>query len=134
MRSALYIFGLMLVVITAFWSYRTTYATQDGYDAIAKLRRDISREREAIAVLNAEWAYLNAPARLEELTALHRAELGLGPLTPDHFAMLAEVAEPPPDDGMEPVAIIDLDDVAAGVVDAPPPRPRPARLARLAVR
>lgn len=127
MRAPLYLMGVLMVVFTAFWSYRMTYATQDRYAAIAELRREIGRERQAIAVLRADWAYLNAPERLETLVAAHGAALGLGPMTPEHFAMAGEIAMPAADDGMAPVAIIDLDDLAPRLTAAPRPAPRPVR-------
>lgn len=40
---------------------------QQTEDKLGALRASIEREREAIAVLNAEWAYLNNPARIEKL-------------------------------------------------------------------
>lgn len=129
MRWALYIFGVCLVVGSAFWSYRMTYGTQDMMDAVRALRAEIRAEREAIAVLEAEWAWMNAPARLEALAEAHRPRLALRPMTPDRFADLAEVAEPPVDDGLEPVALIDLDEVGAALSLAPRPTPRPADLA-----
>ena len=43
----------------ATWAYRVNYATQEAMGRLADLRQDIADEREAIAVLEAEWAYLN---------------------------------------------------------------------------
>lgn len=128
MRGALYLVGVALIVAMAFWSYRMNYETQDRVDVVRQLQRDIVREREAITVLQAEWAYLNAPGRLARLADEHRGELGLGPMTPEIFAHIGEVGEPSPDDGMEPVAIIDLDDVAPYLALSPSPSPRPARV------
>ena len=128
MRGALYLLAAALVVASAFLSYRMSYAMQDRVDVAERLQRAIDREREAIAVLRAEWAYLNAPERLEGLARRHAAELALAPMTPGHFAPLDHIDPPAPDDGMEPVLIIDLDDVAPPVVQAPSPSIRPARV------
>lgn len=125
MRWALYIAGFAIVVVAAAWSYRVTYATQGAFDAAAKLRGEIRREREAIAVLEAEWAWLNAPARLSRLVAENNDILGLAPMTPDVFAVMSEIETPSPDDGLEPVAIIDLDEAGPETIFAPSPRPRP---------
>lgn len=130
MRVLVYVLGVLLVVTAAFASYRTSYQTQDLVESTQKLRREIHAEREALAVLRAEWAYLNAPERLASLAARHQAALGLGPMTAERFGMLAEVAPPQPDDGMEPVPIIGLDDVAPPVGVAPSPPPRPVSMAR----
>ena len=45
----------------------TSQATQDADDVLARLQKAIEREGEAIALLDAEWAYLNSPQRLEKL-------------------------------------------------------------------
>ena len=129
MRGALYLLGCALIVAMAFWSYRMNYETQARLDAADQVRRDIADQREAIAVLSAEWAYLNAPARLKRLVETRGASLGLAPMTPDHFADLDEIERPTPDDGMAPVAIIDLDELGAPVALAPAPVRRPAVVA-----
>ena len=132
MRWILYIFGVALVVATAFWSYRMTYRTQDAFDQVAELRREITREREAIAVLEAEWAWLNSPERIAALVKTHEDELGLFPMAPETFARVDEIAEPPVDDGMEPVALIGFEEVGPVSLPtpeaSPAPRPRPIRI------
>ena len=82
----------------------------------------------AIAVLQADWAYLNAPERLERLVAENASRLGLKPIIPERFAELSEIDPPQPDDGMEPVAIIGLDEIKPRLGAAPPPSPRPVGL------
>lgn len=128
MRGALYLVGFAMIVAMAFWSYRMNYETQDRVELVSALQRDIVRERAAITVLQAEWAYLNAPERLARLADEHRGELGLGPMTPEVFAHVSEIGEPSPDDGLEPIAIIDLDAIAPYLSLSPSPSPRPARV------
>ena len=133
MRWALYLVGVALVVATAFWSYRMTYGTQDAFDEVAKLRREIAREREAISVLEVEWAWLTAPERIAKLVKENERALGLAPMAPERFARVDEIAEPPIDDGLEPVALIDMGDVGPvslpnpAAAPAPRPRPRPSQ-------
>ena len=69
MRGVIYLFSICMVVVAAYWSYSVTYKTQDKLEIAEKLRQEIGRERRAIAVLQADWAYLNAPERLEKLVA-----------------------------------------------------------------
>ena len=125
MRGVIYLFSIFLVVVSAYWSYSVTYKTQDKLEVAEKLRREIGRERRAIAVLQADWAYLNAPERLEKLVAENASRLGLKPMIPERFAELNEIDPPQPDDGMEPVAIIDLDDLTPRLGASPLPTPRP---------
>lgn len=132
MRWALYLAGVALVVVTAFWSYRMTYGTQDALDEAAELRREIARERESIAVLSVEWAWLTSPERLAALAKEHDLALGLLPMAPERFARIDEIAEPPVDDGLEPVDLIGLRDIGPVTLPnpdaAPAPRPRPLKI------
>jgi hypothetical protein len=95
MRAVLYLSAAVLVVVFATWTYRVNYATQEALNRVADLHAKIAREREAIAVLEAEWAYLNRPDRLWALVALQRDGLQLAPLDPAQFAEAAAVAFPP---------------------------------------
>ena len=104
MRIVLHLSAAVLVVVCATWAYRVNYATQEAMDRVADLRQEIAAEREAIAVLNAEWAYLNRPDRLQALVAANAAALGLEELTPDQFGEAAMVAFPPEPDASSPPA------------------------------
>lgn len=46
-------------------------------DEIAAVQRKILKDQEAVHVLEAEWSYLNAPARIAQLAERH---LGLAPI------------------------------------------------------
>lgn len=98
MKSFLMLAGMIMVMAVASWSYRVNYHTRDVMNHVAQLQRDISQERQKMAVLRAEWAYLNRPDRLLALSEEHFAELRLMPLHPDHFADPMKVAYPTPED------------------------------------
>jgi hypothetical protein len=97
-KALLYLSSAVLVVVFATWTYRVNYATQEALNLVADLRAAIAGEREAIAVLEAEWAYLNRPDRLRALVGLHAESLQLAPLDPGQFAEAAMVAFPPEED------------------------------------
>lgn len=97
MRGALYIAAAALVALTAFWAYRINYKAVAALDRVQALRAEIAREHEALVVLRADWAWLNAPERLSALLAAHGAALGLAPLSGAQFAALADVPSPPPE-------------------------------------
>ena len=104
MRAVLYLSATVLVVLCAVWAYRVNYATQDAQDRVADLRAAIAYERETLAVLRAEWAYLNRPDRLAALVRHNAEALGLEPLTPEQFVDPAMVAFPPPPSDLVPVS------------------------------
>jgi hypothetical protein len=96
MRVVLHLSAAVLVVVCATWAYRVNYTTQEALDRVADLNEEIAAEREALAVLKAEWAYLNRPDRLRQLVDLNAEALGLADLTPEQFGDAAMVAYPPP--------------------------------------
>lgn len=97
MRGVLYIAAAAVVALTALWAYRVNYAAQAAMDRAQALRAAITRQHEALVILRADWAYLNAPERLAALLAEHGAPLGLVPLAGAHFAALADLPLPPPE-------------------------------------
>lgn len=94
MKTFLYALCAGLVLGVAYWAYKENYRTQASLRRVAELQREIAQEREAISVLNAEWAYLNRPERLRELVEMNFADLGLLSLMPEHFADVELVAYP----------------------------------------
>lgn len=106
MRLVLHVSAAVFLAVCATWAYRVNYETQEALGRVEALRAEIAREREALAVLNAEWAYLNRPERLRALVAAHSETLKLVPLQPEQFGEAAMVAYPP--------LPLDLVDAAAG--------------------
>ena len=95
MRSVLYILTVMTVIGLAFWAYRENYATQKALNDTDKLRQQIQQSHARLAVLRAEWAYLNRPDRLRDLADLNFDRLGLLPLRPEAFGHVQQVGFPP---------------------------------------
>ena len=94
MKTFLYILTCFAVVGLAFWAYRENYATQDALDETAGLHREIRAAHARLAVLKAEWAYLNRPDRLRELADLNFERLGLMPLHAAQFGLVDQVPYP----------------------------------------
>lgn len=95
MKLVLYLSAAVMVVVCATWAYRVNYATQEAIKRVTELRGEIAAEREAIAVLVAEWEYLNRPDRLMQLVTANAAALGLEELTPSQFGEVANAPFPP---------------------------------------
>lgn len=84
------VFNLLLVgcvVAFAYVIYELKYETQALDQRAAELRQSIRVERDAIAVLRAEWSHLNRPERIEKLARKH---LGLKPLKANQFLTLKQ--------------------------------------------
>ena len=99
MKHFLYLLAGVVVVLAASWTYKVNYQVQEAEDRVAALQRQINRERSKIAVLGAEWAYLNRPERLRALAETYYAELRLMPIDASHFASISEVPLPPDEIG-----------------------------------
>lgn len=67
---------LTIVAIAAFvgsaaYAYSIKYQTILRAEQITKLKHEVKAERDAIAVLRAEWAFLTRPERIQELADKH---------------------------------------------------------------
>lgn len=91
----------LAVIGLGYWAYNQTILTQSAIREVERLQRDIGAERERLAVLRAEWAYLNRPDRLRELADINFERLQLLPMVPEQFGVVAELPAPRPD--LDPV-------------------------------
>jgi hypothetical protein len=94
MRIFLLLACCAITISAAYWAYNENYRTQAALKRISKLQVEIANEREAISVLNAEWAYLNRPERLRDLVDLNFSDLLLVPLSSDHFGETENITYP----------------------------------------
>jgi len=115
MRAVLYIASFLAVIASGFWAYRENYATQSAMREVRALQREITSLRDSLAMMRAEWAYLNRPERLRELVVLNFDALHLLPMEPAQFATPAEVAYPVP-----AIPAIPAPQEDGGTADAPP--------------
>src|ERR1700694_2931934 len=86
------LFVIAALVIAAAYVYEIKFETTLQAERLAKLRSEIRRERDAIAILRAEWAKLDSPARIQSLARRH---LALQPLVPTQIDALDQLAERP---------------------------------------
>jgi hypothetical protein len=67
------IFWMILIVAAALGLYVVKYQVQSMQEELAKQENILRDEREALHVLEAEWAYLNKPQRLQQLAEKYLA-------------------------------------------------------------
>lgn len=96
MRGLLYLGAAIAVIGLAVWAYHENYRTQQAIAEAEQVSREIARIHEELAILRAEWAYLNRPDRLRALAALNFDALGLLPMRPEQFGRIDQVTFPPP--------------------------------------
>jgi len=84
---------LMALILTggiAYGVYQLKHEVQGLEETLARLNREIERERESIQVLEADWAYLNRPASLQ---ALADKWLALKPVGPRQIVTIDDVPD-----------------------------------------
>jgi hypothetical protein len=81
------------LVSAAAYVYKIKFDATVQAEKVAKVRRDIRRERDAIAMLRAEWARLDNPTRIQELADRH---LPLRPVESTQFDDFIRLPARPP--------------------------------------
>lgn len=115
------------LIFAAAYVYRIKMESTARVERVLQLRAEIREQREAIAVLRADWAKLDAPLRLQGLVERH---LPLKPLVATQYDSLKNLPERPPNfarsGGTDPIgSMIDAidaanqEDVPTGSVPAP---------------
>ena len=82
-----------VLVFAAAYVYRIKMESTSRTERVLRLHAEIREQRDAIAVLRAEWAKLDAPLRLQGLAERH---LALKPLVATQYDSLKNLPERPP--------------------------------------
>jgi hypothetical protein len=114
------------LVFAAAYVYRIKMESTSRTERVLRLNAEIREQRDAIAVLRAEWAKLDAPLRLQGLAERH---LALKPLIATQYDSFKNLPERPPSfvkrGGPDPIgAMIDAvdSDGVTGSVSKPEDR------------
>jgi hypothetical protein len=75
MLRLLNIVAILALVGSAVYAYSIKYQTSYRAEQIAKTKIEIKAERDAIAVLRADWAYMTRPERLQPLADKYLPDL-----------------------------------------------------------
>jgi hypothetical protein len=90
------------LIVAAVYVYKVKFESTMRATELARLAAAIKRERDVTAALKAEWAQLENPARIQELTERHLSLRMLDPAQLDSFDHLPVRPAPP---GPQPDAI-----------------------------
>ena len=71
MIKLLHVIAIGALVSSALYAYTIKYETTLEAEQLQKVRMKTHRERDAIAVLRAEWQFLNRPDRVQMLAERH---------------------------------------------------------------
>lgn len=91
----LHIFVIGVLIMAASFVYKIKFDSTLQAERVAKMRNELRRERNAIAVLRAEWARLDTPGRIQSLADRHLALKPLKPVQIDSFDRLPDRPLPP---------------------------------------
>ena len=89
----IHLFVIGMLVFAAAYVYRIKMESTERTERVLRLRAEIREQRDAIAVLRAEWTKLDAPLRLQRLAERH---LTLKPLNATQYDSLKNLPERPP--------------------------------------
>src|SRR6266513_1224668 len=85
-----------MLIFAAAYVYRIKMESTSRVERVQRLNAEIREQRDAIAVLRAEWARLDAPLRLQGLAERH---LALKPLNATQYDSLKNLPDRPDDPG-----------------------------------
>ena len=83
-----------VLILAAAYVYRIKFDSTVQAERLAKIRGEVRRERDAIAGLEAKWAELDNPARIE---ALAKRFLPLKQIEPTQYSSLDQLPARPPE-------------------------------------
>jgi hypothetical protein len=89
----IHIMAICGLIASAGYAYSIKYDSLYHAEQVAKLKGKVQKERDAIAVLKAEWHLLNRPDRLQAAAERH---LDLQPLNVQQLARLSDLPNRPP--------------------------------------
>jgi hypothetical protein len=108
------------LILAASLVYKIKFDSTLQAARVAKLHNQLGHERDAIAVLRAEWARLDTPGRIQGLADRHLALQRIKPTQFDTFDNLrARPPAPPP--GGDPIAAVIAPSAPAATGSVPAP-------------
>lgn len=104
MKRSITLITLVVLVVVSYGLYNLKYEVEDLQDHANGLRAQMDEDRRAIKVLEAEWAYLSRPDRLQRLSSKF---LTLQPTVAAQVGAVADLRTKPIDGLEAPQPVID---------------------------
>ncbi len=76
--------------VGAFGVYMVKFAVQNLHRDVVTTQQQLAAEKESLHLLNAEWAYLNRPDRLQKLASEHLVLVPLDSRRIENVALLPD--------------------------------------------
>lgn len=111
-RTDIAMIAAMIAVVTYTYSVKT--GTKEVAGQLAAIQRETESEINAIDLLNADWAVLTAPARIQSLVNVYQGDLNLVPTDAHRIIAISDIP-------MRPVAAepeTSIDEILAQFGDA----------------
>ena len=96
MIRLLNVLALIAVISSATWAYSVKYETILVAEKLRKREAELTRERDAVAILQAEWHLLNRPERLQSLA---KPEAGMQSVSARQVARPVDIPQAAPGKG-----------------------------------
>jgi cell division protein FtsL len=75
MLKLLHVVAIGALISSAVYAYSIKYESTFAAEEVQRLKKRVHKERDAIAVLKAEWQHLNRPERLQALAERHLPDM-----------------------------------------------------------
>lgn len=84
--------SMMFLIVAGIGTYTLKHKVIHMESQLSRLKRETVKLKESMHVLNAEWAYLNRPERLQQLA---QDKLGMSHTSHEQFISLDQLSEAP---------------------------------------
>jgi hypothetical protein len=83
------------MIVAAVVTYNMKHQAELAADRVARLQSEVAAQKQAIALLKAEWSLFTQPGRLQTVVERYDDHFQLRPFSPDQLASVEEIAIKP---------------------------------------
>lgn len=93
-----HIIMVAIMIMAAAITYKVKYDALKRYAEVRRIERQISAEKDTLALLKAEWAMMTTPTRMMRLAEQYKDELNLATIEPRQIVNPKDIPERLPDE------------------------------------